>query len=72
METAEKSGKVKFTFEMEINQPAMELIKQDVGMMSDLIGQAAQNWREEMMRRRKEGGKMGGHGMGMMMHHGQE
>jgi len=68
METAEKSGKVKFTFEMEINQPAMELIKENVGMMSEMVGQAAQNWREEMARRRKEGGKQGGHGMGMMMH----
>lgn len=68
----EKNGKVKMTFELEINQPAMELIKQNVGMMSELVGQAAENWREEMARRRKEGGgKMGGHGMGMMMHHGQ-
>jgi hypothetical protein len=72
METTEKPGKVKFTFEMEINQSAMELIKENVNMMTDIAGQAAQNWREEMARRRKEGGKQGGHGMGMMMHHSQE
>ena len=71
METVEKNGKVKVTFEMEINEPAMDLIKQNVGMMSELVGQAAQNWREEMDRRRKEG-KSGGHGMGMMLRHGQE
>ncbi len=67
---ADKNGKVKLTFELEINQPAMELIKQNVEMMSEIVGQAADNWREEMARRRKEG-RMQGHGMGMM-HHGQE
>jgi hypothetical protein len=71
LETVEKNGKVKVTFEMEINEPAMDLIKQNVGMMSELVGQAAQNWKEEMDRRRKEG-KGGGHGMGMMLRHGQE
>ena len=70
---ADKNGKVKLSFELEINQPAMELIKQNVDMMSEIIGQAADNWREEMARRRKEGSMQGGHGMGMgMMHHGQE
>ena len=36
MEATDKSGKVKFTFEMELNQPIMELIRQDIDMMMDL------------------------------------
>lgn len=64
---AEKSGKVKLTFELEINQAAMELIKMDTEMMSQVIPGIIQNWREAMMAKRKEGGGMG---MGMM-HHGQ-
>jgi len=63
---ADKSGKVKMTFELEINQAAMELIKQDVNMMTELAAQGVETWRERM----KSGGK--GHGMGMMMRHGQE
>jgi hypothetical protein len=66
---ADKSGKIKLTFELEINQPAMELIKENMEMMSDTIPQLIQNWREGMGSKRKEGQ---GHGMGMMMHHGQE
>jgi hypothetical protein len=65
---AEKSGKVKLTFELEINQAAMELIKMDTEMMGNVIPGLIQNWREGMTVKRKEG-----HGMGMgMMHHGQE
>lgn len=64
---ADKSGKVKFTFEVEINQPAMELMKQNIEMMSDVMPQLMQNWRANMGSKGKEG-----HGMGMMMHHGQE
>ena len=63
----EKSGKIKLTIELEINQPAMELIKTDMEMMSQTIPTLIQNWREAMASRGK------GHGMGMgMMHHGQE
>ena len=69
MEATDKSGKVKLTFELEINQPAMELIKQNMDMMSDAIAQGMQTWRENMGQRGKQGQ---GHGMGMMMHHGQE
>ncbi len=66
MET-EKSGKVKLTIELEINQPAMDLIKMDVEMMSKTIPELVGNWRDAMASRRK------GYGMGMgMMHHGQE
>ena len=62
---AEKSGKVKLTIELEINQPAMELIKTDMEMVSNVIPGLIQNWREAMASR--------GKGMGMgMMHHGQE
>jgi hypothetical protein len=66
VETTDKAGKVKFTFEMELNQPVMELIRQDIDMMMDLASQGADIWRKNMSDRRK------GHGMGMMMHHGQE
>jgi hypothetical protein len=65
METAEKAGKVKFTFEMELNKPVMDLVRQDIDMMMDLASQGADIWRKNMGERRK--------GMGMgMMHHGQE
>ena len=66
MEATDKSGKVKFTFEMELNQPVMELIRQDIDMMMDLAAQGADIMRKNMGERRKHGG------MGMMMHHGQE
>jgi len=63
----DKSGKIKLTVELEINQAAMDLIKTDMEMMSQTIPALIQNWREAMMSRRK------GFGMGMnMMHHGQE
>ncbi len=64
---AEKSGKVKLTFEVEINQAAMDLIKTDMEMMNQILPGIIQNWREGMASRGK------GMGMGMgMMHHGQE
>ena len=63
----EKSGKVKFSFEMELNQPVMELVRQDIDMMMDLAAQGTDIWRKNMGERR-----MKGHGMGMMMSHGQE
>jgi hypothetical protein len=63
---AEKSGKVKLTIELEINQAAMDLIKTDMEMMSQTIPGLIQNWREAMASRGK------GHGMMGMMHHGQE
>ena len=63
---AEKPGKVKLTIELEINQPAMDLIKMNMETMGNVIPGIVQNWREAMMARGK------GHGMGMgMMHHGQ-
>ncbi len=53
---AEKSGKVKLTIELEINQPAMELIKTDMEMMSENNSKAyAEYWREGMVVKRKEG-----------------
>jgi len=62
METTDKSGKVKFTFEMELNQPIMELVRQDIDMMMDLAAQGADIMRKNMGERRK------GHGIGMMIH----
>jgi hypothetical protein len=69
MEANSKDGKVKFTFEVEINPAAMELLKIDLDLMGKMGSQAMDRWRENMGQR----GKMwqGGHGMGMMMHHGQ-
>lgn len=68
MEAVDKSGKVKLTVELEINQAAMELIRSNAEMMSQVMPQLVQNWREGM----KGKGGEGGHGMGMgMMHHGQ-
>jgi hypothetical protein len=66
MIATDKSGKVKFTFEMELNQPVMELIRQDIDMMMDLAAQGADIMRKNVGERRKQGG------MGIMMHHGQE
>ena len=65
MEITEKSGKVKFTFEMELNQPVLELVRQDIDMMMDLVAQGADIMRKNMGERRK------GLGIGMRMH-GQE
>lgn len=47
MESKDKSGKVKFTFEMELNQPVIELIRQDIDMMIDLASQGADIWRKK-------------------------
>ena len=63
---SDKSGKIKLTIELEINQPAIDLIKQDVGMMTEMAAQGFDMWRERMRMRGR------GSGMGMMMHHGQE
>ena len=65
MDSTDKSGKVKFTFEMELNQQVMELIRQDIDMMMDLASQGVGIWRKNMgMRRRGIGG--------MIMHHDRE
>jgi hypothetical protein len=68
LEATDKSGKVKLTMELEINEPAMALIKENMANMMDMASQ----WRANMGQGGK--GKMGegGHGMGPMMHHGQE
>ncbi len=61
---AEKNGKLKVTVELELNQALMELIKTNVEVMSEMAAQGMPFWRGKM--------GSGGHGMGMMMHHGQE
>jgi hypothetical protein len=66
MET-EKSGKIKLTVELEMNEPLMELIKTDVEAVAKMVAEGMGTWREKMGQ-----GGMGGHGMGMMMHHGKE
>jgi hypothetical protein len=55
MESAEKSGKVKMTFEVEINQAALELIKQNMENMSEVAAQGMQAWRENRDRSGKSG-----------------
>lgn len=57
----EKSGKVKFTFEMELNQPIMELVRQDIDMMMDLAAQVVDIWRKNMGEREKEARSRHGH-----------
>jgi DNA-binding protein YbaB len=72
----DKSGKIKFTFEMDINPPMMQLIKEDVDMMTDLMAQGIAEARKQMRQRGQKGpmawGQGGGHGGGGMgyMHHG--
>jgi hypothetical protein len=62
METTEKSGKVKFTFEIELNQPILELVRQYIDMMMNLAAQGADIMRKNIGERRK------GHEMGRMIH----
>lgn len=63
----DKSGKVKFTFEMEINPAVMSLIREDIDMMTDIAMQGADAIRSQMQSRRKQGQEHGmmmhGHGM---------
>ena len=70
----DKSGKIKFTFEMDINPAMMQLIKEDVDMMTDLMAQGVSEARKQMPQRNKQQGPMSwghvGHtGMGYT-HHG--
>ena len=61
MEATDKSGKVKFTFEMELNQPIMEPLdrhRYDYG-----FGCSRRGHLEKEHGRKKES-----HGIGMMMH----
>jgi len=71
----DKSGKIKFTFEMDINPPMMQLIKEDVDIMTDLMAQGLAEARKQMQEQRnKPKGPMawgqGGHGGMGTMHHG--
>lgn len=54
----DKSGKIKFTFEMDINPPMMQLIKEDVDMMTDLMAQGISEARKQMQQRNKQQGSM--------------
>jgi hypothetical protein len=72
----DKSGKIKFTFEMDINPPMLQLIKEDIGIMTDLMAQGAAAARKQMQQRNQQTGPMswgrGGHGGMGYMHHGVE
>ncbi|MCW3983907.1 MAG: hypothetical protein NWE96_07910 [Candidatus Bathyarchaeota archaeon] len=50
METAEKSGKVKLTMELEINPAAMDLIKENMSHMVDMASQ----WRGQSSKGKME------------------
>ena len=54
MEATEKSGKMKLTLELEINEAAMTLLKENMSRMVDMAAQ----WRGQGGK-----GKMEGHGM---------
>jgi hypothetical protein len=62
----EKNGKVKVTFEVEINQAAMELIRANIDSMGQMLSEGMAGWREG---RGQHGDWMRSHGA---MHHGQE
>jgi hypothetical protein len=62
----EKNGKVKITFELEINQAAMELIRANIDSMGQMMSEGMANMRDNMGQR---GNWMRSHGA---MHHGQE
>lgn len=69
METVDKSGKVKLTVELEINQALMELARDKMDKMMEVVSQ----WRPNMGGKGKMGmGEGGGHGGMGMMHHGAE
>jgi DNA-binding protein YbaB len=71
----DKTGKIKFTFEMDINPPMMQLIKEDVNIMTDLMAQGIVEARKQMQKQRNipkgpmtwAQGSQGGTGY---MHHG--
>ena len=70
----DKSGKIKFTFEMDINPPMMQLIKEDIDIMTDLMAQGAAAARKQMQQKKPTKRSMawgqGGHGGMGYMHHG--
>jgi DNA-binding protein YbaB len=69
----DKNGKIKFTFEMDINPPMMQLIREDIDIMTDLMAQGAAAARKQMQQRNQKGPMawgQGGHGGTGYMHHG--
>ena len=64
----DKSGRVKFTFEMELNNQVMMLIKDDIDMLTDLPVQGANAFSSQMQSRRKHGQVQAPPGHGMSMH----
>lgn len=67
METPSKSGKVTLTVDLEINQAAMELIKENMEHMVNMASQMG--WRPGQRKGKMSEG--GGHDMDTMMHHSQ-
>ncbi len=67
----DKSGKMKFTFEMDINPPMMQLIKEDVDIMTDLMAQGMTAARKQMRQQRNkpQGPMAWGHGSHSGMNH---
>lgn len=67
METADRSGRIKLTMELEINEPAMSLIRENIDKMVSVVSQ----WRPSMGQGGKSKTGEVQHGMGMM-HHDQQ
>ncbi|MGD6932618.1 MAG: hypothetical protein ACQCN5_00235 [Candidatus Bathyarchaeia archaeon] len=67
----DKTGKIKFTFEMDINPPMMQLIKEDVNIMTDLMAQGMTAARKQMQQQRNkpQGPMAWGHGSHAGMDH---
>jgi hypothetical protein len=68
----DKTGRVKFTMEMDINPAMMQLIKDNIDTMTDLMAQSGDAMRKQMQSRGKQQGEQmqgGHHGMGYS-HHG--
>jgi hypothetical protein len=60
---------------MDINPPVMQLIKDDIGMMTDIMAEGINSARKQMQQQRgKQGGQMGWgqHGGMGYMHHGMD
>jgi hypothetical protein len=70
MEAADKSGKVKLTVELEINQALMDLARDKMDKMMEIVSQWKPNM-GGMGGKGKMGEGQGHQGMGMM-HHGAE
>lgn len=52
--TEDKAGRIKFTFEMDINPSMMQLIKEDVSMMTGLMAQGILEAKKHMLQQKNK------------------